>query len=113
MTVKMNGAMYKQFLSDKSIWGEEGSYWEDVTITLNDDQSDSSGIDPDEIKDTDSIGITGGYVFLGEGKELPAETFAKKWLKKQAVQQLVITCSSAAQADEIRKAVMAMGGKVH
>jgi len=112
MTVKMNGAMYKKFLSDKSIWSED-SYWDDVTITLNENQSDSSGIDLDEIKDADGVGITGGYVFLGEGKGLSAETFAKRWLKKQSVQKLVITCSSAAQANEVRKAVMAMGGKVH
>lgn len=110
MTVKLTGAQWNAFV--RNPWPED--WWvDDEEITVN-------GVptkDPADIKDTDVIQVTGGYVSgvaNEEGEEAVLHSFERlirKWLKEQTTASLSVTCQKD-RVQEVTAAIKAAGGRV-
>lgn len=106
MATKCTGAELKAFYSDKLYWkelkqgepvenklGEYNYTWhDDEYITVNGKFDEYTTVDIDQLKDDDSVVISGGIVFgpVVGPKEPSFEGYFKRWKRNQVVTKLVI-----------------------
>lgn len=92
MTVKTNGAQFKRFYEDPSVWGEKG--WCDATEYEIDGKlfGDDQDLIVEEILDQSVVKIISGVIFDGpnDGDEADMISAFKKWAKAQSRTNLVI-----------------------
>lgn len=114
MAVKMSGAEWKAFYTDKVFWGKNIVHDEEV-ITIN-GKSDESETYLD-VQDTDVVHVEGGYVYdyglMGDEYDpiCSLETYIKRWRKAQKQTTLTITIDRASEK-ALREFVKTLGGKV-
>ena len=110
MAVIMTGAEYKRFMTDETLWGNNGFY-EDAALYA-DDQHEEDGIDLDKLSDTAVVKIEGGYVLeLPEGKEMSLEGLFKKWKRLQDTNTFLVSCPKD-QTETLKEVIKANGGTV-
>lgn len=111
MTVKTNGAEFKRFYNDSSIWPRD-SYHEDEIITIDGVKNAEYGIDYEKINDGAVMTIQDGIVYLDESfNTVSFEMHFKRWRKAQSVDFLICEVPKE-KAEDIRKYVISQGGKV-
>ena len=116
MTARTNGAEFKAYYNDKSVW-PEGWWHEDAIITVN--GADIDCADYDEQYDMGSVGddaiitISDGCIYKYDGIPIAIsmETHFKRWLKAQAVERVVVEVDKASKA-ELLEAIKRAGAKV-
>lgn len=96
MTIKCTGLEFKKFYSDDPAWGEE-SYHDGLEIRVNGSDEHGDGFDDSVLKDTDTIEILGGYVYIPSSTEggMPLDKFFRKWKKNQDTETIVVTVDKA------------------
>lgn len=109
MTAKTNGAEFKRFYADISIWPEDA--YHDGELVLVDgvewDHPDGYGVIPDSAK----VQIEDGGVYFPDGKDCSFEGYFKAWRKRQTVAVVMVECDKF-KLDDVEAAVRAAGGKV-
>ena len=110
MAVKMPGAEYKRFMTDETLWGNNGFY-EDASLSV-DGQPEEDGIDLDKLPDTAVVKIEGGYVLeLPGGKEMSLEGLFKKWKRLQVTNTFLVSCPKD-KTETLKEVIKANGGTV-
>lgn len=111
MARKTSGKELKAFYADDSFW-KEGVWHEDEEILVNGQSVEDLEIGG--LKDTDEISITGGYVFGPDWERSNGptfESFFRRWKKRQTTTTFVVQCDLS-QADAIKAAIRAAGGRI-
>lgn len=110
MTVKTNGAEFKQFYADPVYWTDD--VWHEDEVLLVDGQ-DPGDIPLKSIPDDAAVSIEGGIVWGDRWKdnEPSFETYFKRWRRAQRTATLVVECDRA-QLEAVKAAVKAAGGRV-
>lgn len=109
MAVKMTGAEYKRFMTDETLWGEDG-YFYDAFLSV-DGKEEGDGIDIKILADTAAIRIEGGTVFdLPGGQKMSLEGLFRKWKRLQDTDTFLVTCPKA-QTETIKTLIKNNGGK--
>lgn len=110
--IKTTGAELRAFLNDQAYWGECAV--EEEVITVNGEEIAEGEFSPDKVGDADLITVDGGYVFdqrPGVDKDWALQTFFNKWRKAQTTVFLSVEVDKG-NADAVREAIIAAGGKV-
>jgi hypothetical protein len=113
MAIKTNGVEFKRFYGDETYW-KEGYFVEDELLVVNgvEIDEDNHNFNRDEIKDTDLISISSGYVLDENCDDVCGlESFFRKWRKFQTTTFLNVEVAND-KADAVREAIKALGGKV-
>lgn len=113
MAVKMTGAEWKAFYTDKTFWTDI-SHDEEV-ITINGKTDDSATYL--DVEDTDVVRVEGGVVYdhgpTGDEYEptCSLETYIKRWRKAQKQTILTVKIDKASEK-ALREIVETLGGKI-
>lgn len=112
MAVKMSGAEWRAFYTDKTFWTDISH--EDEVITINGKSDDSETYL--DVEDTDVVRVEGGtvYEYVDDFSQEPIcslETYIKRWRKAQKQITLAITIDKASEK-ALREIVKTLGGKV-
>ena len=108
MAVKMTGAEYKRFMTDETLWGEDG-YFDDAFLSVDGKKEDE--IDIEILADTAAMQIEGGMVFdLPGGREMSLEGLFRKWKRLQDTDTFLVTCPKA-QTETIKTLIKNNGGQ--
>lgn len=115
MAVKTNGAEFKRFYNDTTIWPEDqgDTYHEDEVVVINGKAVDE--LDVSTLADTDALTLSGGVVYSPSWPrhEAPSfETYFKRWRAKQREHYVVVKVD-AAKLDAVKAALSAMGVTVY
>lgn len=109
MAVKMTGAEYKRFMTDETLWGEDG-YFDDAFLSV-DGKEEVDVIDIEILADTSAIQIKGGYVFdLPGGREMTLDGLFRKWKRLQDTDTFLVTCPKAL-TETIKSLIKNNGGQ--
>lgn len=112
MAILTNGAEFKRFYNDDSVW-TDGIWHEDELITI-DGVDREDGEDLNAIPDTAKVRIEGGIIC---GPQWPShegpsfEGHFKAWRKKQTMRTILVECDES-KLDALKAAIRAAGGKV-
>ncbi len=114
MTVKLSGAEWNSFYSNREFWPNDDTTWhDDEIITINGHEIDLD-FDLTSVPNTAKMTISGGVVHLNdaEHEKCPSlELYFKQWRKKQTVAMLVVEVSHK-NVDILRSAIVKAGGKI-
>ena len=114
MSVKTNGAEFKRFYYDESVWKDNNYYNEDLQLTTDgvdvSDEVTSNSVSI--IQDNAQVVLLGGYFFSPE-KDEPEElcTVFRRWQKKNDTDSIVLEFSKA-DRDNLLDAIKNSGIKV-
>lgn len=110
MSVKMTGVEFKKFMDDKTFW-PEGAYYEDEEMFVNGVRLEMD-LPPENVKDSDSIAIRGGFVYLKDGDYVSSfVTFTKRWLKQQTC-SIVLVEVPKEHLEAVTNAILTAGGRI-
>lgn len=86
MTIKVIGAEFLEYYKDSGYWGDD--WWEDAVIKVNEVEEGR----PEKCLPTDTVSITGGYVYAGNGnhRNISLETHFKRWKNARVTTKFVI-----------------------
>lgn len=108
--LKTNGATFKRFYNDDSVWPED-SWHEDEEILVDGDLL-ADGFSVKDIPNTALVVLSGGVVHgFSDGDGTSLELHFKRWLKRQTTTRIMVECDLS-KLDEIKLAIKAAGGKV-
>lgn len=112
MAVKMSGAEWKAFYTDKVFWTDVSHDEENITINGKSDVSETYL----DLEDTDVVRVEGGTVYehaddFCSEPICSLETYIKRWRKAQKQTTLTITIDRASEK-ALREVVKTLGGKV-
>jgi hypothetical protein len=110
--IKTTGAEWKAFNNDEAYWGD--FYIDDEVVTVNGNPVDRYEFDAHKLNDADKLEIDGGWVAdqaVGSEKEYSLDKFFKTWRKQQTTEFLSVEVPKE-NADAVRAAIVAAGGKV-
>ena len=82
--MKMTGAEFVAWQA--ADWGHKDAHWDDFTLLIN--GVEVYDFDTKKINPEDQITIYGGVVYLGDGKDVSAQTHFKRWKKAQATETI-------------------------
>ena len=110
MAVKMTGAEWKAFYTDKVFWVDV--FHDEEVITINGKTDDSATYL--DVEDTDVVRVEGGAVYANDNSDEPIcslETYIRRWRKAQKQTTLTIKIDKASEK-ALRNVVQTLGGKV-
>lgn len=116
MSIKLSGAEFKRFYSDRAIWGDEGSdtYVDDDAYIIDGlpRSAEDEDFNPEDIADAAVVEVTTGYLAHAP-KGIPDDYVAaiRKWLRQQKARSILVEID-ASKLDALKAAIKAAGGKV-
>lgn len=98
--MKISGADFVAW--QKSDWGHDDAHWDDFELRINGvvvKDYEVNKIDPSA-----KVEVWGGVVYLGEGKEVSAQTHFKRWKKAQTHENVTFSVPKETVAEFITAA---------
>lgn len=117
MTVKMTGAQFKRYHTDKDpqTWpGEDnGDTFYDEVVFYVDGVEQIDDIDHSSLSDSAIVAIQGGVIISTDSRidGISVEAHARRWMKRQNTVVVMVECSKD-QLEAVEAAVKGAGGKV-
>lgn len=111
MAVKTNGAEFKKYYADDSVWPEGA--WHDYEL-IKVDGNEYEDLDVPSIKDDAIVVISGGVFLTGtdaDNKAPSLEAHFKRWRRAQKFVYLTVEVPRELEA-AVTAAISAVGGKV-